>query len=90
MTPYLIDFPRDDIEEVVSRHFAEWGQIERTRVLTGRGVAFITYSHEANAQFGKSFVNKSAETHTDDTQALAAMSNQALDHEVSLIVTPAR
>lgn len=31
----------DDIEEVVSRHFAEWGEIERTRVLTGRGVAFV-------------------------------------------------
>ena len=41
----------DDIEEVVSRHFAEWGQIERTRVLTGRGVAFVTYSSESNAQF---------------------------------------
>ncbi|CAG8259691.1 unnamed protein product [Penicillium nalgiovense] len=41
----------DDIEEVCSRHFAEWGQIERTRVLTGRGVAFVTYSSESNAQF---------------------------------------
>ncbi|KAM0273238.1 hypothetical protein ACHAQH_008374 [Verticillium albo-atrum] len=43
----------DDIEEVVARHFAEWGQIERTRVLNTRGVAFITYSNEANAQFAK-------------------------------------
>ncbi|KAI9035110.1 active spliceosome conformation promoter CWC2 [Aspergillus affinis] len=43
----------DDIEEVVSRHFAEWGQIERIRVLTSRGVAFITYSNVANAEFGK-------------------------------------
>lgn len=43
-----------DIEEVVSRHFAEWGQIERIRVLNTRGVAFITYTNEANAQFGKS------------------------------------
>ncbi|OOQ89840.1 Pre-mRNA-splicing factor cwc2 [Penicillium brasilianum] len=41
----------DDIEEVVARHFAEWGQIERIRVLTGKGVAFVTYSNEANAQF---------------------------------------
>lgn len=32
----------DDIEEVVSRHFAEWGEIERIRVLTGRGVAFVS------------------------------------------------
>lgn len=43
----------DDIEEVVARHFAEWGQVERTRVLTGRGVAFVTYSNESNAQFAK-------------------------------------
>jgi hypothetical protein len=43
----------DDIEEVVARHFAEWGQVERTRVLTQRGVAFVTYTNEANAQFAK-------------------------------------
>lgn len=43
----------DDIEEVVARHFAEWGQVERTRVLNTRGVAFVTYSNEANAQFAK-------------------------------------
>ncbi|OJJ48890.1 hypothetical protein ASPZODRAFT_149869 [Penicilliopsis zonata CBS 506.65] len=41
----------DDIEEVVSRHFAEWGQIERIRVLTSRGVAFVTYTNIANAEF---------------------------------------
>ncbi|KAI0408102.1 RNA recognition domain-containing protein [Xylaria palmicola] len=43
----------DDIEEIVSRHFAEWGQVERVRVLNTRGVAFITYTNEANAQFAK-------------------------------------
>ncbi|KAL1972012.1 hypothetical protein VTN31DRAFT_7231 [Thermomyces dupontii] len=43
----------DDIEEVVARHFSEWGQIERIRVLTGRGVAFVTYTNEANSQFAK-------------------------------------
>lgn len=43
----------DDIEEIVARHFAEWGQIERVRVLNTRGVAFVTYSNEANAQFAK-------------------------------------
>lgn len=43
----------DDIEEVVARHFAEWGQVERARVLNTRGVAFITYTNEANAQFAK-------------------------------------
>ena len=43
----------DDIEEIVARHFAEWGQIDRIRVLTARGVAFVTYSNEANSQFAK-------------------------------------
>ncbi|KAL2018335.1 hypothetical protein VTK56DRAFT_938 [Thermocarpiscus australiensis] len=43
----------DDIEEIVARHFAEWGQIERIRVLNSRGVAFVTYTNEANAQFAK-------------------------------------
>ncbi|KAK7751254.1 Pre-mRNA-splicing factor [Diatrype stigma] len=43
----------DDVEEIVARHFAEWGQVERIRVLNTRGVAFITYSNEANAQFAK-------------------------------------
>ncbi|RPA83853.1 hypothetical protein BJ508DRAFT_360188 [Ascobolus immersus RN42] len=43
----------DDIEEIVARHFAEWGQIERIRVLNSRGVGFVTYSNEANAQFAK-------------------------------------
>lgn len=38
----------DDIEEIVARHFQEWGQVERTRVLTSRGVAFVTYSNEAS------------------------------------------
>ncbi|GAB7347891.1 hypothetical protein MBLNU459_g5415t1 [Dothideomycetes sp. NU459] len=43
----------DDIEEVVARHFQEWGQIERTRVLPSRGVAFVTYTYLANAEFAK-------------------------------------
>jgi hypothetical protein len=43
----------DDIEEIVARHFAEWGDVERTRVLTGRGVGFVTYANEGNAQFAK-------------------------------------
>jgi RNA recognition motif-containing protein len=43
----------DDIEEIVARHFAEWGEVERTRVLTARGVAFVTYVNEANSQFAK-------------------------------------
>ena len=41
----------DDIEEIVSRHCQEWGQIDRIRVLTNRGVAFVTYTNLANSQF---------------------------------------
>ncbi|KAJ5317868.1 hypothetical protein N7508_002376 [Penicillium antarcticum] len=55
----------DDIEEVVSRHFAEWGQIDRIRVLTGRGVAFVTYTNEANAQFGKEAMSRQALDHEE-------------------------
>lgn len=55
----------DDIEEVVARHFAEFGQIERTRVLTGRGVAFITYSNEANSQFAKESMSHQSLDHDE-------------------------
>lgn len=37
----------------MARHFQEWGTIERTRVLPARGVAFVTYTTEALAQFAK-------------------------------------
>lgn len=43
----------DDIEEAVARHFSEWGEIERIRILNSRGVAFVTYMNEVNAQFAK-------------------------------------
>ncbi|TKY85467.1 hypothetical protein EX895_005629 [Sporisorium graminicola] len=40
-------------ERVVRRHFSEWGEIDRLRVLIGRSCAFVTYKYEANAQFAK-------------------------------------
>lgn len=40
-------------ERVIRRHFSEWGEIDRLRVLTGRSCAFVTYKYEANAQFAK-------------------------------------
>ncbi|KAL8690903.1 MAG: hypothetical protein Q9218_003755 [Villophora microphyllina] len=55
----------DDIEEVVARHFAEWGQVERIRVLTARGVAFVTYSNEANSQFAKEAMAHQALDHSE-------------------------
>ncbi|KAM0788215.1 hypothetical protein ACM66B_001372 [Microbotryomycetes sp. NB124-2] len=42
-----------DTADVVERHFEEFGEIERIRVLTNRGVAFVTYVSELNAQFAK-------------------------------------
>ncbi|KAI0789929.1 hypothetical protein C8Q75DRAFT_793058 [Abortiporus biennis] len=42
-----------ETEEVVKRHFKEWGTIEKIRVLQYRSVAFVTYVSEFNAQFAK-------------------------------------
>ncbi|KAI9507319.1 hypothetical protein F5148DRAFT_1299770 [Russula earlei] len=42
-----------ETEEVVRRHFKEWGEIEHIRVLQYRSVAFVTYVSEHNAQFAK-------------------------------------
>ncbi|KAJ9657605.1 Pre-mRNA-splicing factor [Coniosporium apollinis] len=55
----------DDIEEVVARHFQEWGQIDRIRCLTQRGVAFVTYTNEANAQFAKEAMAHQALDHNE-------------------------
>ncbi|KAL7418293.1 Pre-mRNA-splicing factor [Cryptotrichosporon argae] len=40
-------------KETLLRHFGEWGQIERWNILYNRGIAFVTYKHEVNAQFAK-------------------------------------
>ncbi|KAH0833192.1 hypothetical protein J3R83DRAFT_12221 [Lanmaoa asiatica] len=45
--------PGPETEEIVNRHFREWGEIERTRVLQYRSVAFVTYVSELSAQFAK-------------------------------------
>ncbi|THH26664.1 hypothetical protein EUX98_g7520 [Antrodiella citrinella] len=42
-----------ETEEVVKRHFREWGEVEKIRVLQYRSVAFVTYVSEQNAQFAK-------------------------------------
>lgn len=55
----------DDIEEVVARHFQEWGPIDRVRVLTSRGVGFVTYASEANAQFAKEAMAHQALDHAE-------------------------
>ncbi|KAF2811432.1 pre-mRNA splicing factor CWC2 [Mytilinidion resinicola] len=55
----------DDIEEIVARHFNEWGQVDRIRVLTARGVGFVTYTNEANAQFAKEAMAHQALDHAE-------------------------
>ena len=55
----------DDIEEVMARHFAEWGQVDRIRCLTARGVAFVTYTNEANSQFAKEAMAHQALDHSE-------------------------
>ncbi|KPV76445.1 uncharacterized protein RHOBADRAFT_35091 [Rhodotorula graminis WP1] len=39
--------------DVVEEHFSEFGEIERIKILSNRGVAFVTYPNELNAQFAK-------------------------------------
>ncbi|GAA5839068.1 hypothetical protein JCM5353_008722 [Sporobolomyces roseus] len=39
--------------EDVEDHFSEFGEIERIKILQNRGVAFVTYVTELNAQFAK-------------------------------------
>jgi hypothetical protein len=55
----------DDIEEVVARHFVEWGQVDRIRVLDNRGVAFVTYSNLANSEFAKEAMAHQALDHEE-------------------------
>jgi len=42
-----------DTEEIVRRHFGEWGEIVRLNILHNRGVAFVTYASDLNAGFAK-------------------------------------
>ena len=55
----------DDIEEAVARHFSEWGEIERIRILNARGVAFVTYMNEVNAQFAKEAMSHQSLDHNE-------------------------
>ncbi|OCF61099.1 pre-mRNA-splicing factor CWC2 [Kwoniella mangroviensis CBS 10435] len=40
-------------EETLLRHFGEWGKVLRWNILYNRGVAFVMYDSELNAQFAK-------------------------------------
>lgn len=49
----LKNVPNKDMEEVVTRHFKEWGQIEYVRVITQKCYAFIRFKCRLNAEFAK-------------------------------------
>ncbi|CAD6564684.1 MAG: Pre-mRNA-splicing factor [Cyphobasidiales sp. Tagirdzhanova-0007] len=50
----------NNMEEVLLKHFDEWGDIERIKILQSRGVGFVTYFSELSAQFAKeSMMNQS-------------------------------
>ncbi|CAG8489758.1 1990_t:CDS:2 [Diversispora eburnea] len=42
-----------NIEEIVRKHFSEWGEIEKIKILKDKGVAFVTYERSLNAEFAK-------------------------------------
>lgn len=50
-------------EQVLRRHFSEWGPLERVRVLHHRGCAFVTYVSEASAQFAKEAMSNQSLDH---------------------------
>ncbi|PWN50016.1 hypothetical protein IE53DRAFT_374836 [Violaceomyces palustris] len=52
-------------EKVIRRHFSEWGEIERVKVLQGRSCAFVTYKSEANAQFAKEAMSNQSLDHNE-------------------------
>ncbi|CAG8616003.1 3419_t:CDS:2 [Paraglomus occultum] len=42
-----------DMEEIVRKHFSEWGEIDKIKILKDKGVAFVTYKSSLNAEFAK-------------------------------------
>lgn len=50
------------MENVLVKHFDEWGDIERIKTLQAKGVGFVTYYSELSAQFAKeAMMNQSAD-----------------------------
>ncbi|CAG8445696.1 1902_t:CDS:2 [Ambispora gerdemannii] len=44
---------KPDMEETVRKHFGDWGEIEKIKILKDKGVAFVTYKSSLNAEFAK-------------------------------------
>ncbi|KAF9333149.1 Pre-mRNA-splicing factor [Podila minutissima] len=41
------------MEASVQKHFRQWGEIDRVKILRDKGVAFVTYQSRLNAEFAK-------------------------------------
>ncbi|CAD6893775.1 unnamed protein product [Tilletia controversa] len=52
-------------EKVLRRHFEEWGELERVRVLHGRSCGFVTYVSESAAQFAKEAMSNQSLDHNE-------------------------
>jgi hypothetical protein len=72
-------------ERVLHRHFSEFGELERVRVLHTRGCGFVTFVKEVDAQFGKEAMMNQSLDHdecinlrwaTDDPNPIAQQRNK--------------
>jgi len=53
-TLYLVGFKRQNIsEEILTRHFIEWGELEYVRVIWDKSIAFVRYKLRGSAEFAK-------------------------------------
>ncbi|KAH7826525.1 putative pre-mRNA-splicing factor cwc2 [Monocercomonoides exilis] len=51
-----------ETEALLKKHFGEWGQIERLRVIANKNIAFVTYHLRSEAEFAKeAMTNQSLE-----------------------------
>ncbi|CAG8773639.1 33449_t:CDS:2, partial [Gigaspora margarita] len=54
-----------DMEEIVRKHFGEWGEIEKVKILKDKGVAFVTYMSSLNAEFAKEAMSNQSLDHNE-------------------------
>ncbi|CAH1765423.1 11379_t:CDS:2, partial [Entrophospora sp. SA101] len=54
-----------DMEEIVSKYFSEWGEIEKIKILKDKGVAFVTYKSPLNAEFAKEAMTNQSLDHNE-------------------------
>lgn len=45
-------------EEVVRRHFSQFGEIEKVKILFSKNVAFVTFKRRSNAEFAKEAMDR--------------------------------